>query len=201
MKLENEDRLREVYGHAKGRAKDKVLPELEEHSINFISRSPFVVISTANSAYEMDTSPRGGDPGFVKVLDTLRLLIPDSNGNNRVDSMVNIVETGRIGTLFLIPGVNETLRVNGRVSISQDPEHLSPFHAARNPPKSCLLIEVEEVFLHCAKALMRSNLWAEDNKIDRSELPSTSQMMNDQLGLSEPVEAQEAMIERYKKDL
>ncbi|MFC1665471.1 pyridoxamine 5'-phosphate oxidase family protein [Pseudomonadota bacterium] len=201
MKIENDLQLRELYGSAKGRAKHKQLSELEKHSIHFVGKSPFVVISTFDKKGGVDTSPRGGQPGFVKVLDKHRLAIPDSKGNNRTDSMNNILESGRIGTLFLMPGIDETLRINGSASVSAEGQLLSIFAEERNPPKTCILIEVEEVFLHCAKALMRSKLWSVESKVDRGEMPSMGQMLNDQLGITESAESQEAMLKRYQNEL
>lgn len=201
MYIESEEQLREIYGHPKGRAKDKQLPSLERHSISFIELSPFVVISTHAKSGLLDCSPRGGAPGFVKVLSDNCVIIPDGKGNNRLDSLVNIIDTGDIGCLFLIPGVDETLRVNGSAHISTSPEHLSLFSNDRNPPKSCIEITIKEVFLHCAKALMRSELWSHKSKICRSQLPTMGAMISDQLSITDPQESQEDMLARYEHDL
>lgn len=201
MKITNTNQLRELYGFPSGRAKDKALTGLEKHSINFIKKSPFLVLSTSNNEHKMDASPRGGSPGFVTVLDDNTLLIPDAKGNNRIDSLTNIIETGQVGILFLIPGVDETLRVNGTAYISTDTNYLGLFSSEQNPPKTCIVITVQEVFLHCAKAFMRSKLWSEEAKIDRKELPTIGEMLNDQLQTNNPVETQEEMVKRYKKDL
>ncbi|WP_249422296.1 MSMEG_1061 family FMN-dependent PPOX-type flavoprotein [Marinomonas lutimaris] len=160
MYLESEEQLRELYGYAKGRAKDKQLPSLERHSSNFLAHSPFVTISTYAKSGSVDCSPRGGNPGFVKIINDNCIILPDGKGNNRLDSLVNIIETGQIGCLFLIPGVDETLRINGLARISTSPEYLNLFSDDRNPPKTCIEITIKEVFLHCAKALMRSELWS-----------------------------------------
>ncbi|MGB1058959.1 MAG: hypothetical protein ACPGZU_02430, partial [Ketobacter sp.] len=125
----------------------------------------------------------------------------DSKGNNRLDSFVNIVNTGKVGCLFLIPGVDETLRVNGEAKISTSPEYLNRYTEWSNPPRACIVVSINEVFLHCAKALMRSGLWDQNNKIDRKVLPTMGKMLNDQLSISEEPETQEQMIERYKRDL
>lgn len=201
MYLETEEQLRELYGFAKGRAKDKVLSKLERHSINFIQHSPFVLISTYSASGAVDCSPRGGTPNFVRVPDSGCIVIPDAKGNNRIDSLVNIVQTGKVGCLFLIPGVDETLRINGAARISTAAKYLNLFSSERNPPKACIEIEVEEVFLHCAKALMRSELWSADAQIERSSLPTVGKMINDQLAIKEDPEDQDSMIERYKQDL
>jgi len=201
MKIETKNQLRELYDLPSGRAKDKVFSILDKHAINFISKSPFIVLSTSNKNGKMDASPRGGNPGFVKVLNSQEIVIPDAKGNNRVDSLINIVETGRIGMLFLIPGVNETLRLNGAAFITSDAKYIEMFSSEKIPVKTCLVIKAEEVFLHCAKAFMRSRLWHENSKIERSELPTMGQMLNDQSGSNETPETQEVMVKRYQKDL
>lgn len=201
MIISNEDELRNLYGWPKGRAKSKVLKELDKHSINFIENSPFLVISTFDSKGKSDASPRGGIPGFVQVLDSNTILIPDTKGNNRVDSLVNIVETGSIGCLFFIPGIDETLRINGKADITVNPEYLNLFSEMKNKPKTCVKISIQEVFLHCAKAFMRSKLWTDKFKIARPGFPTIGTMLNDQLGLGRSEESQEDMVKRYIKDL
>lgn len=201
MYIESEEQLREIYGHPKGRAKNKQLSSLERHSTHFIEHSPFVAISTHATSGLVDCSPRGGKPGFVKILSESCIILPDGKGNNRLDSLVNIIETGDIGCLFLIPGVDETLRVNGRARISTSIEHLGLFSNDRNPAKTCIEITIKEVFLHCAKALMRSELWSSQSKIDRSELPTMGAMINDQLSVNDAPESQEDMVARYVHDL
>ena len=201
MIIKHEEELRSLYGWPKGRAKSKVLSQLEKHSINFIRHSPFLVMSTSDKSGGLDASPRGGKPGFVRIIDEHTLLIPDAKGNNRVDSLVNIVETGYIGCLFLIPGIDETLRLNGTAVISTDQEYIDLFPDEKYPPKTCIKIAVNEVFLHCAKALMRSELWSETFRVDRPGFPTMGTMLKEQLGGSEPVESQEEMVKRYSKDL
>ncbi len=201
MKIENESQLRELYGYPSGRAKDKVLSHLEKHAINFIEMAPFLMMSTSSSKGKMDASPRGGVSGFVKVVDKTTLVIPDAKGNNRVDSISNIVETGHIGLLFLIPGVDETLRINGSAYLSTDTTYLELFIEEQNLPKACIVVSVEEAFLHCAKAFMRSKLWDASAQIDRDSFPTMGQMLKDQLGSQDAPESREAMVKRYKKDL
>ena len=201
MKITSKSQLREIYGFPSGRAKDKVLKELELHSILFISRSPFVVISTIDENGNMDASPRGGESGFVKITSNRELLIPDFKGNNRVDSLNNIVETGRVGLLFLIPGIDETLRVNGSAVISTSEEILNCFTSDSKPSISCIIVSIEEVFLHCAKAFMRSQLWNNETFLNPKDFPSMGQMLKDQLKSTTQAESREAMIERYSKDL
>jgi hypothetical protein len=201
MKIESVQQLREIYAEPTGRAVIKSLSSLEKHCLHFINTSPFLVISSFNKNGNADTSPRGGAPGFVKVLDAQRIAIPDAKGNRRQDSQINIIETGKIATLFFIPGVNETLRINGSACIKNDADVLTLFTGERNPPQTYIEISVEEAFLHCAKALMRSGLWSAETKIQRDQFPSMSRMINDQLGSDEPEESQAAMEARYADDL
>jgi len=201
MIISNVEELRNLYGWPKGRAKRKQLDALEKHAVNFINHSPFFVLSTYDKEGRSDCSPRGGNPGFVQVVNETTLVIPDSKGNNRVDSLVNIVERGSVGCLFLIPGIDETLRINGTAVISTDVDFLNKFSDMINPPKSCLVVSIQEVFLHCAKALMRSELWSTNYKLTRPGFPTMGQMLNDQLGTDSKLESQEDMIKRYKQDL
>lgn len=201
MRIENTDQLVTLYGTARGRAKDKVLSALEKHSIHFIAKSPFLVLSTFNSAGQLDASPRGGGPGFVKVLNENTIAIPDGKGNNRLDSLRNIVDTHQAGLLFLIPGMDETLRINGTAYITTEESIIDLFTDQNHRPKTSLVIEIKEVFLHCAKALMRSELWSTSSQIERSELPTIGQMLKDQLKDDIEPESQEAMVARYKESL
>jgi len=201
MRITSESGLRKLYKPVKGRARLKQLNKLEKHSRNFINHAPFLVLSSSNLAGKLDSSPRGGSPGFVEAIDDKTIIIPDGKGNNRIDSLINITENPNVGCLFLIPGVNETLRINGRAEIRTDTEYLELFSGYQNKPVSVIKVELEELFLHCAKALMRSRLWEEESKIVRSTFPSMGQMINDQLLDTSEVESQETMVERYKKDL
>ncbi|MEM7551524.1 MAG: pyridoxamine 5'-phosphate oxidase family protein [Bacteroidota bacterium] len=195
------EELRELYGEPKERAVKKQLSKLDVHCNNFISKSPFSVLSSFSSKGQVDSSPRGGIPGYVKVLNENELVIPDWKGNNRIDSLMNILETSRIGILFFIPGMDETLRINGSAVISIDDELLDVLSESGKKPKTCILVTVEEAFLHCAKALMRSKLWSSDSHLERSEMPTMGQMLKDQIGLNGEPESQKAMIERYNEDL
>ena len=201
MKITEISQLKALYNQPGERAVKKQLAKLDIHCINFIAKSPFLVLSTVDQQGKVDASPRGGSPGFVHVLDEHQIVIPDAKGNNRLDSLQNIVETGQVGMLFLIPGVDETLRINGSAYMTTDPQLLDKFSIEKNPPRTCIVITVEEAFLHCAKALMRSKLWLPETKIDRTELPSMGQMLKDQIGDKNEPESQEDMVLRYQKDL
>lgn len=201
MKIKNEAELRKLYNAPKERAVQKQMSALDQHAINFIGLSPFMILSSCNNSGQMDTSPRGGKRGFVQVLDNRTIIIPDSKGNNRLDSLVNIIETGRASTMFLIPGIDETLRINGHAHISTDEKLLNLFSREKNLMQTCIVIEIKELFLHCAKALMRSKLWLDESKVERNLLPSMGQMLKDQIGSEEKPESHEDMIKRYTPDL
>ncbi|MFT4533594.1 MAG: PPOX class probable FMN-dependent enzyme [Saprospiraceae bacterium] len=201
MNITTQEQLRKLYKWPEGRAGRKVIFELEKHCKNFISKSPFLVMSTTDREGKMDASPRGGAPGFVHVLNNNTLIIPDSKGNNRVDSLVNIVETGKVGMLFLLPGIEETLRINGSAEISANKDIIDLFPNEKNRPISCIIITVEEAFLHCAKALIRAKLWSVDYVVSKKDFPSMGKMLNDQLGTNNAIETYEEMVARYDPDL
>ncbi|MFT4986995.1 MAG: PPOX class probable FMN-dependent enzyme [Glaciecola sp.] len=201
MKIVSQEILREIYRQPSGRATKKSMPNLDFHAKNFISKSPFLILSSSNKKGEMDTSPRGGAGGFVKVIGDNQIVIPDSKGNNRLDSLTNIIDTGRVSSLFLLPGIDETLRLNGSAFISTDHKLLDLFVDEKNIPASCIVIEVEEVFLHCAKALMRSKLWSTETQTNPKEFPTMGQMLKDQLQSPDEAETREDMIKRYTPDL
>jgi len=192
------ERLRELYDPPRGRAVTKELPRLDRHCRAFISLSPFVVVASGAANGHYDASPRGGEPGFVHVRDDATLLIPDSPGNNRLDTMENILSTGKVGLLFMVPGIDETLRVNGAARIVDDAASLAAFASHQRAPKCAIEVTVAQAYLHCAKAFMRSKLWDPATRVQRSVLPPTGEMLRDQTGSKEPAETQEAMIERYK---
>lgn len=160
------------------RATDKVLRRLDKHCRDIIALSPFCVLSTQGPG-GADVSPRGDPPGFVRVLDDTHLLLPDRIGNNRLDNMANILANPAVGLLFLVPGMSETLRINGRARITDDKRLLEPCAMQGRAPAVGLLIEVQEAFLHCAKALVRSDLWNPKKHIDRNSLPTYGQMLTD----------------------
>jgi PPOX class probable FMN-dependent enzyme len=193
--------LRALFAEPKPRAVRKQLDRLDGHCCNFIALTPFVVLATRGHAGTMDASPRGGDPGFIKVVDAQTLLLPDAPGNNRLDSFENIVDTGSVGLLCLIPGVDETLRINGSGVISTDPADLERCADARRTPKVAIRITVREAYLHCAKALMRSKLWAPEARVARSVLPSAGRMISDQTGIAVPDETPEELARRYAPEL
>ena len=199
--IDSREKLRSAYPPAKERSLKKQLTRLDKHCLRFIALSPFVVLASGSAEDRYDASPRGGEPGFVKAPDDATLLIPDAPGNNRLDTLENIIASGRLGLLFLIPGVDETLRVNGQARLSDENSLLEIFKNEKRTPKLVIEIKVEDVYLHCAKALMRSKLWDAGRKVERSVLPTMGQMLADQIGEPALAESQAQMVERYKADL
>ncbi len=201
MKIDSLEQLRTLYPTAKERAVKKQLPALDIHCRRYIELSPFVVLASSSTAGSMDASPRGGAPGFVKVRDDKTLLIPDAPGNNRLDTLENIVGTGKLGLFFMVPGVDETLRVNGTARLSTEASLLGLFSAEKRQPRLLIEVSVSEAYLHCAKALMRSKLWDPASLVERSVLPTMGQMIHSQIGIDAPAESQEEMRARYAADL
>ena len=184
--IETAEDLRSRYGEPSENSVRKSLDRLDRHCRRFIELSPFVVLATSGADGRADCSPRGDPPGFVAILDERTVLLPDRRGNNRTDSLRNILENPHVGLLFMIPGANETLRLNGRATLTADPERLERLAVNGRTPRSGLLIEVEEVFLQCTKALVRSRLWADESRVDRkTALPSFGQMLADHTGRSD----------------
>ena len=201
MNIDSLEKLRALYPAAKVRSVKKQLAALDIHCRRFIELSPFVVLASSSLPGSMDASPRGGTPGFVKVLDERTLLLPDAPGNNRLDTLENIIASGKIGLFFMVPGIDETLRINGTARLSCDEERLQLFCAEKRRPKLAIEVTVAEAYLHCAKALMRSNLWKISSQVDRSSLPTMGQMLNSQTGIQAPAESQEEMLARYATEL
>lgn len=198
------DDLRPLYEPVRERSAAKELPALDVHATRFIALSPFVVVATGG-VDGMDASPRGGAPGFVKVVDAHTLLIPDSPGNNRLDTLRNLIHTPQLGLLFMVPGVDETLRVNGTAVLSVDEAERELCRDERRVPKLVIRVTVQASYLHCAKALMRSGLWDATRHQPRSCMPSMGEMLRDQVaGKVAPgtaFETQEQMLARYRQTL
>lgn len=176
--ITDEPSLRALHHAPMSRATDKVLDQLDAHCRAVIARSPFCVLATQGPG-GADVSPRGDPAGFVHVVDEKHLIVPDRVGNNRMDTMVNLFTNPAIGLIFLVPGMNETLRVNGTGRITNDERLLAPMAVKGKQPKVGILVEVKEAFLHCPKAFVRSKLWNPESQIDRAELPSYVAMLMD----------------------
>ena len=199
--IEDAEQLRAAYGAPGERSVKKQLSRLDKHCRDFIARSPFVVIASADPEGHCDASPKGDAPGFVRVIDDATLLIPDRLGNNRVDTLSNLVERPGIGVIFFVPGINETLRVNGRAQITADPELLEPLAVNGKVPRSGILISTEEVYFHCGKALIRSDLWNPDKHVKRSDFPSLGRILADQIGGMSIEESERFTAESYRTRL
>lgn len=176
---------------------------VDKHGRRFIELSPFVALATVGPNGTVDVSPRGGGPGFIRVAeDGKSLLMPDRPGNNRLDSLRNIAEgSGEVGLMFMIPGVDDIYRVNGPASLVVDEDLAKTFEEFGKLPKTLLKIEVREAYLHCPKALMRSDLWGDSHRIDRATLPSLSDMITDQLGVDRPKTTHAEQVESLKQTL
>ena len=199
---ESQEELRALYGPPSEIAARKSLTRLDEHCRHFIERSPFVCLSSAGADASADISPRGDAPGFVRLLDEQTLFIPDRQGNHRIDSLRNLVVNPHVGLLFLIPGIDETLRVHGLARVVLRSELLDECAVGGKTPRSGILVEVREAFLQCAKALKRSRLWSNDYRLMTEQMPTLGRMLTDQLCLTTPVSELDAMIDKaYREKL
>ena len=171
--IRDEGELRALLGEPSELVRAKISDRLTELTREWIDRSPFVLLATSAADGSCDVSPRGDPPGFVRVLDEQTLLLPERPGNRLADSLRNILANPRVGLLFLVPGVGDTLRVNGRATLVTDEEFLAPSAVERKVPRLGILVEVDEVFTHCSKAFLRAQLWDPSRHVDRSELPSS----------------------------
>lgn len=175
--VESEERLREIIGTPGDLIVAKIADRLNDLTRQFVERSPFVCVATSRPDGGLDISPRGDPAGFVRILDDRRLLIPERPGNRLADTLTNLLADPRIGLLFLIPGVGDTFRVNGRAAIVDDPMLLAESAVEGRVPKLGVLVTVEEAFTHCPKALVRSDMWNPDRHVDRGELPSSGAIL------------------------
>ena len=196
----DETRLRGVLGEPTELVRKKIADRLNPLTRQFVERSPFVVVATGHPDGGLDVSPRGDPAGFVRILDERTLLLPDRPGNKLADTLTNLLEDDRIALLFLIPGVNDTFRVNGRARIVDDPELLAASEVEGRVPRLGILVEVEEAYTQCPKALLRSDLWNPERHIDRSELPKSGEILraiaDSELDVDE---YEEKRAERYRR--
>jgi PPOX class probable FMN-dependent enzyme len=192
----SEQRLREILGQPGTRALLKEQPRLDEHFRAFIASSPFLLLATANAAGQCDVSPKGDAPGFVRVLDDTRLAIPDRIGNNRLDGMRNLLQNPHVGLIFLIPGRGDTLRINGEAWIVEDDDILDGMAVQGKRPPFAIGVEVEEAYMHCPRAFMRSGLWKPERWPDPAAVPSMAQIIWDQV----PDKGGFACVEDYEAD-
>jgi uncharacterized protein len=187
-KIETEDELRSIIGKPSELVRKKVISYVDDHCKDFISRSPFLVISTADTSGYCDVSPRGDKPGFALVLDEKHIIIPERPGNKRIDTMRNILSNPKAGLLFLIPGLGETLRVNGKACLVKDDILLERMTHQGKKPLIGILIEVEECFIHCAKAMKRSGIWEPGTWSEKDLLPNAAKILLDHTKLPDMTE-------------
>jgi uncharacterized protein len=174
--LQRVEQLREYYDAPMERAVRKDIGHIDDLCRRLIAAAPMVFVATVSSDGQCDVSPRGGPPGFVTVLDDEHLAIPDATGNRRLDTLENVVDSGRIGVIFVIPGRDTTLRVNGRAAVSADPRLLGRVTPVGKPPKTAIVVEAEEVYTHCPKAFVRSKLWDPSTWPDPADLPTSAEV-------------------------
>jgi PPOX class probable FMN-dependent enzyme len=194
--IDSVEALRTLYGQPGERAVAKEQAKLDAPTRAFIACSPFLVLGTAGADGRCDVSPKGDTPGFVHVLDDHHLAIPDRLGNNRLDGLRNVVENPHVGLIFFIPGREDTLRVNGRATISRDEALLERLAVQGKRPQTALLVEVEQTFMHCARAFKRAGLWQPERWPDASSVPSMQRMIWDLL----PAKPAGQTVEQYERD-
>jgi len=175
--IETVEQLEAIYGAPSRRALVKELDHISDHYRAFIEKAPFLVLASSGPE-GLDCSPRGDPPGFVRVVDEKTVMIPDRRGNNRIDTLRNIVRDPRVSLLFLIPGVGETLRINGRARVVADPALCATFEMAGKAPRSVIVVTAERVYFQCQKALVRSRLWDTATRIERGELPTAGDILS-----------------------
>lgn len=199
--IDGAEALRAHMGQVSPLADRKVLARLDAHCRRFIELSPFLVLATADADGRVDASPRGDPPGFVRVLDDTALVLPDRPGNNRVDSFANLLASPGVGLIFFVPGIDETLRVNGTARLSTDADALADSAIAGRVPRTGLLVQVEEAFFHCAKALKRAHLWDPAVQVDRRTFPTLGRILADQIAGIRADEADERVETSYRDRL
>lgn len=204
--ITDEQSLRSLFPATHELAVLKCLKTLDPHARDFIKRSPFICIGTQNADGKADVSPRGDPAGFVEILDDQTIAIPDRPGNNRLDTLANITTKSSVGLLFIVPGFDDTLRINGQASLTTDPKILDRMKVHDRLPRLAIVIRIDTIFLHCAKAFRRSKLWDPDQFQDRSEMPSLVKIILDQTGTApdDPEEQRkwdERLEDGYKKTM
>jgi uncharacterized protein len=199
--IRDPEALRAQFGAVGPLAAHKVLDHLDDYARRFIALAPFLVLASADAAGNVDASPRGDAPGFVAVPDAQTLVIPDRRGNNRIDTFVNLLDCPGVGLIFLVPGINETLRVNGTGAMTQDPALLEPLAAQGKVPAAGLVVRVREAFFHCGKAMIRSGLWDPARHVERSTFPSLGRILADQTAAATVPDAEATIADAYRTRL
>jgi len=194
-----EDALRGLLGEPNDVVRAKIGDRLNDLTRQFVERSPFLCLATSAADGTCDVSPRGDPAGFVRILDDRTLLLPDRPGNRLADSLRNVLENPNVGLLFIVPGVTDTLRVNGRAEIVTEPELLEPCAVEGKVPKLALRIEIEQVYTHCSKAFLRAQLWDPEQYVDRAELPSPGKLLRSVGADVDPETYDSERAERYAR--
>lgn len=198
--ITTEAELRAIMGTPSEVVKNKTITILDKHCRKFIEHSPFLTIASTNAKGETDVSPKGDPAGFVKVLDDKTLAIPERLGNKRADTFVNILHNPGVGLLFLIPGIKETLRVNGKAQIVTDLAIREQLAVKNKLPKFALIVHVEEAFMHCSKCMVRSKLWTDIDPAIREKVPSLAEIIVDHAKLDAPVEQVAMYLKESEKN-
>ncbi|WP_089174387.1 pyridoxamine 5'-phosphate oxidase family protein [Bosea sp. AS-1] len=200
-RIEDQASLRSHIGPVSPVVQHKVLNRLDQFCRDFIALSPFLVLATSDGKGGADASPRGDMPGFVRVLDDRTLLIPDRRGNNRADSFGNVISSSGVGIVFMVPGISETLRVNGMARVTRDAELLAPSTVQQRPPLTGFIVAVDEAYFHCGKALIRSKLWDPACQVPRQSFPTLGRIVAEQTKLVEADAADRNLEEAYRDRL
>lgn len=195
--INDETVLRNTYASA-GDVRRKIMPRLSQHAKHFISLSPFATLAT-HGPNGSDCSPRGDAPGFVRIVDDQTLILPDRRGNNLLDSLSNVMTSPDVGLLFFVPGVNETLRVNGTARVTTDPELLAGMESHNTKPQSAMVITIREVYFHCGRAILRADLWNPEKKIERSTFPTLGRIIADQVAGVDADQADKGLADAYTR--
>ena len=198
-RLTDEAALRRVYGEAHKAVKEKSFPHLDQHSRRYLELCPFFTIGSHRADGTADVSPRGGEPGLVHALDDTHVAFPDRPGNNRLDTLVNIVNAPAVGMLFFLPGVNDMMRINGDAHVTVAPVLMARFVHDGKPPRAVVVVETREVYFHCSKALRRSDLWNPQRHVPRGGFPSLGRIARDQFRLPIPSLAIDLALARDAK--
>ncbi|MET3728390.1 PPOX class probable FMN-dependent enzyme [Fictibacillus halophilus] len=201
--VRSQEELRLMLGTPSLRGQNKVISRIDEHCKDFIAHSPFVILATSDHEGNCDSSPRGDGPGFVFIVDDHHLVIPDRPGNKRVDSMFNILYNPKVGLLFLIPGMGETLRINGEAAIIKDEEILEKMAVGGKAPLLGILVKVEQCYMHCGKAFKRSGLWEPETWVEKESLPNAAKILAAHVNLPDMTQERIAsdLLEGYKNRL
>ena len=198
--VSDKESLREIVGHPLPHIANKEMHAMDKHFLHYLALCPFLCISTADAEGNQDVSPRGDPPGFVKALDERTILIPDRKGNRRVDTMRNILENPKVGLILFVPGIEEVVRINGSARLTDDKALLAQCEVNGTLPNLGIVVDIDDIFFHCPKAIIRSKLWDPETPIERSQFPSFGQIIHDQREEPGTVEETDARIAKANRE-